>query len=164
MHSPRFELALAALGLLLCGTAAWRIHRALPPASHAPLSIPPAAPAPERYDFDSLGAAAEQAVAVDPFRLANAPAVVRFQPRSLAAPPTPAVTVPPPPRPALIVRAIVGGPPWQAVLDGIAGQPGTVVRAGDTFDKLVVARITADSVIVQAPDTTWKLTLKRERP
>jgi hypothetical protein len=166
MNPRRIELAAGTLALLLGGVAAWRTRDALAPVERPTLAIPAAALPPGRYDFDSLGAAAEQTVATDPFRLANAPAAVRFQPRgaALAAAAPPPIPAPPAPRPTLVVRAIVGGPPWQAVVDGLAAQAGMVVRAGDRFDRLVVARITADSVIVQGPDTTWKLTLKRDRP
>ena len=39
---------------------------------------------------------------------------------------------PPPPKPRLILRGLVGGPPWNAILDGIPGHDGSyVVRAGD---------------------------------
>ena len=54
----------------------------------------------------------------------------------------------------------MGGPPWQAVIDGIPGLPaGTVVRSGNVFDKLTIRSVTRDSVFVQTPDTAWFLTL-----
>jgi hypothetical protein len=166
MNRLRIELALGTVALLLCVVAARRTRGALAPPEQPAAVLPAAAALPPRFDFDWLGAAAEATVNADPFRLANAPASVRFTLAGAArttgapAPPSP----PPAPRPVLAVKAIIGGPPWQAVIDGLGGQPGTVVRAGDTFDKLVVARITADSVIVRAPDTTWTLTFKRGTP
>ena len=113
-------------------------------------------------DLDSV---ADAIVANDMFRLANAPASVRYDPNgerrgtATAASPRPA-----PVRPIMTLRAIVGGPPWQAVVDGIPGRaPGTIVRAGSEFDRLVARRVTRDSVIIQGPDTTWVLTFQRRQ-
>ena len=120
---------------------------------------PSTVPAQSSAALDSLDIAAEAIVANDPFRLANAPATVRFvagQSQTIATPALPA------PRPNLVLRAIVGGPPWQAVLDGLPGQPtGTVVTGGGSFDGIRIRAITRDTVVVESQDTTWKLTLKR---
>jgi hypothetical protein len=114
-------------------------------------------------DDDSLTEAAANAVANDPFRLANRPSGVRYDARTEGAPGG-APFVAPPVRPQFVVKAIVGGPPWQAVVDGIPGQPaGTIVRGGVTFDKLTVRSVGRDTVVIAAPDTTWKLTLARGR-
>ncbi|MDB4878329.1 MAG: hypothetical protein JWM41_4775 [Gemmatimonadetes bacterium] len=65
---------------------------------------------------------------------------------------------PPRVRPVMTLKAIVGGPPWQAVVDGIPGQPpGVLVRQGTTLDKLAIRSVTRDSVVIQGPDTTWVL-------
>ena len=70
----------------------------------------------------------------------------------------------PPFRPVLSLKGIVGGPPWQAIIDGIPGQPpGTVVRSGSSFDRLQVRDVMRDTVIVQLPDTVLVLTLKGVR-
>ncbi|MDB4878547.1 MAG: hypothetical protein JWM41_4993 [Gemmatimonadetes bacterium] len=62
----------------------------------------------------------------------------------------------------MTLKAIVGGPPWEAIVDGIPGQPpGTVVRSGSTLDKLAVRSVTRDSVVIQGPDTTWVLSFRR---
>jgi hypothetical protein len=59
-----------------------------------------------------------------------------------------------------VLRGIVGGPPWQAIVDGIPGIPdGSVLKAGQTFEKYVIRSVSKDTVIVQGPDTTWHLTL-----
>ena len=105
---------------------------------------------------DSILDDAEDAMITnDPFRLANEPASARYEPTAegaVAMPALPAI------RPALVLKAIIGGPPWQAVIDGIPGQPsGTVASAGARFDKLVVRSVSRDSVVVQGPDTTWTL-------
>lgn len=158
MSRARLELALAVGAALLCVAAAERWSRAIEFAAPQRVNPPAAAPqTPAHFDLDSLEHAADATVAHDPFRLANAPASVRYEPRRASAPPVPAA-----PRIALVLKAIVGGPPWQAIIDGIPGQSGAVVRAGDAFDKLVIRRVTRDTVVVQGPDTTWKLTLQRE--
>jgi hypothetical protein len=113
-----------------------------------------------RIQADSLADAEDAIVTNDPFRLSNSPAAVRYDPASdgqiigiLAGPPQP--------RPTLVLKAIVGGPPWQAVIDGIPGQPpGTVARAGSRFDRFTVRVVTRDSVIVQGVDTSWVLSFR----
>ena len=112
---------------------------------------------------DSLAEAANSAIENDPFRLANRPSNVRYDALSEEggphAPSVPSI------RPAFAVKAIMGGPPWQAILDGIPGQPnGTIVRSGATFDKITVKLVGRDTVVVQGPDTLWKLTLRRDHP
>jgi hypothetical protein len=107
---------------------------------------------------DSLLVAAEEmAVANDPFRLSNTPPEIRFDPRDESA--NSARLVPfTPVRPSFALKGITGGPPWQAVIDGVPGQsPGVVVREGERFDRLVVRAVTRDSVIIQGPDTAWVL-------
>ena len=105
-----------------------------------------------------LDDAEDAIVANDPFRLANEPASVRFDPSAEGESVSPAVPVV---RPTLVLKAIIGGPPWQAVIDGIPGQPpGTIATPGARFDKLVVRSVTRDAVVVQGPDTTWSLAFK----
>jgi hypothetical protein len=102
------------------------------------------------------------AVTNDPFRLSNMPPEARFDPANEVAGSARAFT-PPPVRPTFVLKAIVGGPPWQAVVNGIPGQPaGTVTRQGAQFDKLVVRSVTRDSVIIQGPDTAWVLRFGRQ--
>lgn len=92
----------------------------------------------------------------EPFRLSNTPPTTRFNVSMEAG--VSGVAAPPPPRPVLVLKAIVGGPPWQAVVDGIPGQPaGTLVQQGNRFDRLLVKSVTRDSVVVQGADTAWVL-------
>jgi hypothetical protein len=109
---------------------------------------------------DSVTEAADLTVDNDPFRLTNSPPSVRYDVATDGvAPATVAVR---PPRPVLVLKAIVGGPPWQAVIDGIPGQPpGTIAEVGKRFDKFLVRAVTRDSVIVQGPDTSWVLSFRR---
>ncbi|HEX9485267.1 MAG TPA: hypothetical protein VF929_11830 [Gemmatimonadaceae bacterium] len=104
---------------------------------------------------DSIDDAAATIVSNDPFRLSNKPASIRYLSAAAgAAPPVPI-------RPQFALKAIIGGPPWSAIVEGIPGQSGgIVVTAGLDFDKLHVKAITRDTVVMQAPDTIWKLTLR----
>jgi hypothetical protein len=109
---------------------------------------------------DSLDAAERVIATLDPFRLANASSTVRFNSADGVVQST-AVLIAAPLRPTLVLKAIVGGPPWHAVIDGIPGQPpGTVVRAGTVVDKLTVAVVNRDTVIIRGPDTTWTLSFR----
>ena len=112
-------------------------------------------------DAKQVRDAADLVVSNDPFRLTNTPALVRYDPQAEGAVATTSVAAPPS-RPVMTLKAIVGGPPWQAIVDGLPGQPpGTVVRAGNAFDKLVARAVTRDSVVIQGPDTTWVLSFRR---
>jgi hypothetical protein len=131
------------------------------PATAIPAARPmPAAPAaPRRLDPDSIARAVAYTVANDPFRLSRQPATVAYSPalEGLAPP-----SAPRPPRPNLVLRGIVGGPPWSAILDGIPGRDGSIVlRTGDSVATLVVRAVGRDTVIIKGADTTWRLTVKR---
>jgi hypothetical protein len=112
-----------------------------------------------RISSDSLADAEDAIVMNDPFRLSNSPPSVRFDPGFEVS--SGAVVALPQPRPTLVLKAIVGGPPWQAVIDGIPGQPaGTVAQSGSKFDRFVVRVVTRDSVVVQGTDTSWVLSFR----
>lgn len=161
----RREAIVLAGALLAIGGAALRTERVRgEPVELAPMTVTTTVGA-IAVDDDSLGEAAANTAANDPFRLVNRPSGVRYDAKTEGGVGAPAAFVPPPVRPAFVLKAIVGGPPWQAVVDGIPGQqPGTIVRSGTTFDKLIVRSVGRDTVVIQAPDTTWKLTLSRGRP
>ena len=111
--------------------------------------------------LDTITDAAEIVIANDPFRLANAPSTTRYDPTAdeTTGSWAPPVVV----RPVLTLKAIVG-PPWQALVDGIPGQPaGAIVRTGGVFDKLVARTVTRDSVVIQGPDTAWVLSFRAPR-
>jgi hypothetical protein len=152
--------ALIAAGLTAAGLTRWR--SALPAPRYERTHIDAAT----LTVADSLDAMLAHAVDVtvtnDPFRLANVPASVRYNPNSDNVANASAANVAPPLRPTMTLKAIVGGPPWQAIVDGIPGQPqGTLVRAGNTFDRLTARAVTRDSVVIQGPDTTWVLSFRR---
>jgi hypothetical protein len=157
------ELALwvvALVGLLLT----WRALHAEPARSSSPAAAW-AVSEPATVSEDSLAAAADLVAERDPFRLAHRPASVDF--RADVTPGQPVYVMPPAaPRPPLVLKGIVGGPPWQAYLDGVPGRDGGVLVArGDTLSTpagpLRIRAIGRDTVVVQAADTTWRLTVKR---
>lgn len=122
----------------------------------APVQVRTPPPSPR-----NLRAAAETTVDNDPFRLSNSPPDADAAPRSGAAKPAASR----PPHPVLVLKAITGGPPWQAIVAGMPGQGGdALVAPGATFGALTVQSITRDAVTVRAPDTTWTLSLKRSSP
>lgn len=92
----------------------------------------------------------------NPFRLDRQPAAVAF---GLPKPPLPVVAqAPAAPRPTLVLRGIVGGPPWQALLDGLPGRSGSaLVQTGDRIGQFVIGTISREKVVVMGPDTTWTL-------
>ena len=152
--------ALAVAGLATMGVTRWRAAR---PAMRYE-SIPIGSVTPSVADsLETMLAHAEDVIVTnDPFRLANAPASVRYNPNSDDVTGASASAVAPPLRPIMTLKAIVGGPPWQAIVDGIPGQPqGTLVRAGNAFDRLIARAVTRDSVVIQGPDTTWVLSFRR---
>lgn len=102
---------------------------------------------------------AAEAIAGDPFRLDREPASIAFDPTR---PATQSAAPAAPPKPTLAVRAVVGGPPWEALVDGIPGRSGSSrVRAGDRIAELIFVTINKDLVIVQGMDTTWRLGVAR---
>ncbi len=161
MNRWRLELVLFAATVAACTVAArrWFHVDVAPPIAHA---IPALARTPmSGFTRSVLRAAAETTVANDPFRLSNSPPDVDASVRSNNAKPSPARA----PRPVLVLKAITGGPPWQAIVAGIPGQSGdALVAPGGTFGALTVQSITRDAVVVRAPDTTWTLSLKRSAP
>jgi hypothetical protein len=63
---------------------------------------------------------------------------------------------PPVPRPDWILTAIIWGSEPVAVFEGIEGSPDSrIVAPGDTVGELVIAGVTADSVVVVQEDTSW---------
>jgi hypothetical protein len=103
-------------------------------------------------------------VANDPFRLSNTPSRVAFDAGGSGGPGDSGSGTPLPPpsrpsRPTLVLKAIVGGPPWQAVIDGLPGQSaGAVATPGTVFQNLIIRSVSRDRVVVEGPDTSWVLT------
>jgi hypothetical protein len=160
-HVSRSVLMIAvwAIALVLIVFAGMRTRTVMTAAPSRGLpSIGPAPRSPRAESPKVLAAAAELLVARDPFRLERRPAAVPYSPAMENAPPPP----PRPPRPTLVVTGIIGGPPWEALLEGIPGRQGSVlVRRGDTLAGLHVRAVGRDSVRIVGMDTTWMLTVRR---
>jgi hypothetical protein len=134
-----------------------RAARATSATSPRPLLTAPAEPG--RLDADSIAQAVAYVVANDPFRLSRHPATVAYSPALEGLAPPAAAR---PPRPNLVLRGVVGGPPWSAILDGVPGRDGSVlVRRGDSLGTLIVRAVGRDTVTINGADTTWRLTVKR---
>lgn len=105
--------------------------------------------APTRGD---LGEIALQVIATDPFRLDRRPAEVPFGATVATA------------NPVQVAPTVSGilGPPWKAVLEGVAGRQGSVLVAkGDTLGGLRIISVREDQVVIQAKDTTWRLGVRK---
>lgn len=89
----------------------------------------------------------------------------RQQPDSAASAPAAQLTTPRPslpPKPNLTLRGLLGGPPWDAILEGLPGRDGSyVVRAGDSIGGLRIRSVRRDGVTIRGMDTTWQLRLGR---
>lgn len=161
MTAARIDVAIAALVVVLTATAVARMRTPIVATAAPHAALQATTPlAPPRDPF-ALERAAQATADANPFRLSRLPSDVPYSRITLSAPPAP----PPAPRPTLVLKGIVGGPPWQAVIDGLPGAPpGSVVREGGVFGKLTIRSVTRDTVVIQAPDTVWHLTLSRGTP
>jgi hypothetical protein len=110
---------------------------------------------------DTLAHAAARVSETNPFRLDRRPAPLPYQIVFDGAAPV----APRPPRPALVLKGIIGtGHPlvWVALLDGVPGHAETrLVHDGDTLGGLRVRHVGRDTVVVTATDTTWRLTVRQ---
>lgn len=151
----------AAIGLAISGWLASQHVRGTPRAL-VPGAMPAAAKS--RLPRDSIDAAAIATSDHDPFRLTHEPSEVPYTAEHVNAPP------PTPPRlPPLTLSGIIG-PPWVALLEGVPGHLGSLIAAqGDTVSRaplavLVLRRVSRDTAVLAAADTTWKLTVREPWP
>jgi hypothetical protein len=159
MKSAFVERALWSAVLLTSAACVVGLRMERVPAVMKASPLPPAAATPRRFETDSIVRATEYTIANDPFRVSRRPATVAYSSalEGLAPPP-----VARPPRPNFVLRGIVGGPPWSAIIDGIPGREGSVLlRKGDSVAAFVIRAVGRDSVIIKGADTTWQLTVKR---
>jgi hypothetical protein len=152
-----------ALAVLLLGWQRWR--RAEPVAAAPAGALDAVPPEPRRVPGPRLAAAGRTVMGGNAFRLERAPAPLGFNrplDGGMMMPPEPPPYVPPPPpRPQLAVSGIVG-PPWQALLEGVPGREGAVIiKRGDVLGDLRIRDVTRTTVTVSAPDTTWRLTVRK---
>ena len=141
---------LAAIGVLWNGAAA-------EPGSALPV-LPVVMLASPRPTVDSLEEAVSDVAERNLFRPDRSMAEARNEQPAVGS----AMTAPFTPRPRLTLRGILGGPPWDALIEGIPGRDGALVlRAGQTMAGVTIKSIRRDTVLVKGFDTTWTLTLAR---
>ena len=117
---------------------------------------------PLAFDARATHAAADDATDANAFRISHQPSEAPYEPRRFA---VVQAVVALAPRPDLVLKGIVGGPPWQAIIEGIPGQAASLVMsAGASFDRFTIQSVSRDSVVVRGTDTTWTLTLARKTP
>jgi hypothetical protein len=149
-----------ALLVTLASIVAWTtVVPGVPPdAGVAPGSWRREIVSPVATDTADIAAAAAQMRDRDPFRWERRPSDVRFNPWEPAT--TPISSLPaPPPRPALGLVGIVGGPSWIALVEGIPGREGGVVlRVGETTGGIRLDAVHGDTARLSGFDTTWVLT------
>jgi len=111
---------------------------------------------------DSLAVLTSHIVDGDAFRLDRKPAAVPYRVAGDTAISV-ATAAPPPPKPALALVGIIGGPPWAALVNGIPAHDGTMlVHAGDTLGGLRITAVSGDGVTITGLDTVWHVTTKRD--
>jgi hypothetical protein len=134
-------------------------RRAVPDRGEATVAAVAAQETPRSFAAESLRVAAAYLVETDPFRVDRRPSSVAYRPDLEGAPPPP----PRPPKPTLVLRGIIGGPPWEAIVDGVPERStSTVLRQGDVVGALRVRAVGRDTVVIQGADTTWRLTMRRD--
>lgn len=151
-------------GLLIAltlGGIALTVRRAGPVnVAAAVVSVPPAV-SQTATSHTSATSAGASVVETDPFRLSRKPALIRVGQPITVSYGTPSGP-PPKLRPVMTVKAIVGGPPWSALVDGLPQTTGsTVVREGVKFGEVTIRAISRDTVVIASADTVWNLTVKR---
>jgi hypothetical protein len=67
-----------------------------------------------------------------------------------------------PSKPQLVLRGLIGGPPWDALLEGVPGREGSVVlRGGRTIMGFRLTIVRNDTAYIEGMDTLWTLTVRR---
>ncbi|MGH7678339.1 MAG: hypothetical protein ACRENU_07730 [Gemmatimonadaceae bacterium] len=148
-RNASIALWVAAAGCLVAAAARYRTTDvALTTVLPKPLLVAPAMPLwPEK---DSLLDAAERIVAANPFGSARSQLLQAGQAGPQPMPMTPAQP---------LLRGIVGGPPWIAVVLGLPNTQGAVaLRMGDTVSGFSIVRARADTVVLRGPGATYTLT------
>ncbi len=143
----------------LVSLRAW--STAVPPVPPQHRELPAAPALPPRIDSAALAAASRMIKSRDPFRLERKPANVAYsswepvQPSAAAPPPKPS-------RPTLVLAGILGGPPWQALVEGIPGREGGVLLAvGAESNGVRLQAIRGDTAFLAGFDTSWALLPRR---
>lgn len=161
--NPRQQLLLAwlASAALTAGavSAWWRAVPSIdqPVRGPAPGLAGGAAP----FDSSQVADAARRTRDDDPFRIARRPSAVAYRPDWQAAA-EPSSVPNGPPKPTLVLVGLIGGPPWNALIEGLPGrEQGVMLGLGEEVAGIRLRRIAGDNVILSGLDTTWVLTPRR---
>lgn len=150
--------ALLRLGILLASTMtlvrAWRTVRELQPPTPDP-RVEESLRFPGRDSISAFVAEARRVPVFGGHPVAE-PMVANHADLEVTAPPAqPTVLMP-----QVIVRSIVGGPPWQAVLSGVPSAGGDhVARPGDRIGDLHVVAVSSKGVTIRWADSTWVIAM-----
>jgi hypothetical protein len=152
-------LWIAALLALFAGVVEARRRSAQLLSGATSTLLPIIAVAPPRPSPDSLESAVAEIADRNLFRPERASVEHPDQPQSTM----PMLMLQPPaPKPRLVLRGVLGGPPWDAIIEGIPGREGSVVlRAGQSLGGITVRTVRRDTAYARGFDTTWALTLAR---
>lgn len=148
-----FALWIGAIACLAAGAMAFRPTSA--PARDAGAGAPLPIETP-RHDADALLDAIGTIAEGNLFRPDRAAPDTIAVPANVNGAPPPMAA----PKPPLRLRGILGGPPWDVLIEGIPGREGAVVaRVGQTLGGITIRAVQRDTVTVRGMDTTWKLTI-----
>jgi hypothetical protein len=154
MNTRVVERALWSGTALSAASAVWIWFCQRPPAVRARDFSIMSAPPPSAFTAKSLMTAVDDAVSDDLFR----PERTAPQPARDSTPVTAVQQAPL--RPKFVLRGLIGGPPWDVIIDGLPGRPaGTVVRDGETVAGFSIQVTGQSAVRVHGADTTWVLVL-----
>jgi hypothetical protein len=161
MSAPWLErgLWLAVLLALIAGVLEAHHRSAQLWAAATPTVLSVIAVAPARPARDTLESAVDEIADRNLFRPERASA----EQHPSTQPMTPmAMPQPPSNKPHLVLRGVLGGPPWDAIIEGIPGREGSVVlRAGQSLGGITVRAVRHDTAYARGFDTTWALPLAR---
>jgi hypothetical protein len=64
-------------------------------------------------------------------------------------------------KPQLVLRGVVGGPPWEVLLEGLPGREGTtVMRLGQEIAGVTPISVRPGTATLRGYDTLWTLTFR----
>ena len=83
-------------------------------------------------------------------------------PAEAMAQPTPSIPKPVIQRPHLELRGLMGGPPWEVLLEGMPGhQSSVLMRVGQSIGGIKLTAVNTGAVVLRGADTVWHLTLRK---
>lgn len=158
-HWIERTLWLAALLALVAGAVGAHHRSAQLWAAASPTLLSVIAVAPARPAPDTLESAVDEIADRNLFRPERTSAEQTTNPQPMMPMGMPQ---PPSTKPHLVLRGVLGGPPWDAIIEGIPGHEGSVVlSAGQSLGGITVRAVRRDTAYARGFDTTWALPLAR---